>query len=657
MSESQAAYVPGRDISFNSRLLRTAFKYAQDKNKDYSIISLDARKAFDSVSHSYLAQVMQAYGFPAEFIAIFTTLYSDNSALVQVNGHLSSSFKIERGVKQGDALSCGLFVLDMDPLIRNLVANDSIKGLNIPIDNNEVEEIKVLAYADDVAVICKNRSFQSVFEEYERLTKVSGLELNADKTEIFNLIESNHIGSNIRYMGVDYALGRTNLIKICGLHLCRQPDVEYQRNVLDAIAKMEKIITAWKNRGLSLNGRMVAAKTFVLSQIVFQAQVVEIATKEVKRIERLIYSFVNGSRSLYGPERIARDKLKSTKERGGINGVDIETFITAIKIRQYSKAMDNHRVLGGLQSSFKGCKDELSVSVSSALRAHYRTTLKEIILEFDLITLVSGIPLQLFLTPNTRAFSYAASLAVSTLYELQRAIGNSRLTRTQANAIINQLPVGIRPLIRNNSFLDSPVSIIVSTKSESFGAVKLIKSSQLRSRLLEIKKGFLSVQAKDVYKQPQWQEPENWQGNIWKIKNPHIRSYRLKILYKDIFSNERRFRFNLTDSPNCVLCGQIESVSHQLLECPNAQRLWTMYHRLTGKVVNSMLEIISFTDSLENEIMKSIIIKRLIQIDRSAGINFVALKAEIKHYFRIEACSSKNSSRFWLQCAMNVELA
>ena len=82
-----------------------------------------------------------------------------------------------------------------------------------------------------------------------------------------------------------------------------------------------------------------------------------------------------------------------------------------------------------------------------------------------------------------------------------------------------------------------------------------------------------------------------------------------------------------------------------------------MYHRLTGKVVNSMLEIISFTDSLENEIMKSIIIKRLIQIDRSAGINFAAIKAEIKHYFRIEACSSKNSSRFWLQCAMNVELA
>ena len=172
---------------------------------------------------------------------------------------------------------------------------------------------------------------------------------------------------------------------------------------------------------------------------------------------------------------------------------------------------------------------------------------------------------------------------------------------------------------------------------------------------MELRKGPYVVQAKEVYKQPQWQEPEARQRQIWKIKNPQLRGYRLKLLYKDIFCNERRFRFNLTNSPNCLHCGQIETVAHQFLECPNAQRLWGMYQRVTGRVVSNMLEIITCLESPETEIVKSIIIKRLIQIDRSTSINFAAIKLEIKHFFRIEACSNKSSSRFWMQCLENID--
>ena len=87
-----------------------------------------------------------------------------------MNGHISSLLKIERGVKQGDPPSCGLFVLAIDPLLRNIAFNDRIRGLRIPVDDNESIEIKVLAYADDVAIICKNRYLQPIFTDYKRLT-------------------------------------------------------------------------------------------------------------------------------------------------------------------------------------------------------------------------------------------------------------------------------------------------------------------------------------------------------------------------------------------------------------------------------------------------------------------------------------------------------
>ena len=52
--EHQGACIPGWDINFNKRLLRYVKSYAKKHNIDSAAVLLDARKAFDSVSHEYL---------------------------------------------------------------------------------------------------------------------------------------------------------------------------------------------------------------------------------------------------------------------------------------------------------------------------------------------------------------------------------------------------------------------------------------------------------------------------------------------------------------------------------------------------------------------------------------------------------------------------
>ena len=47
LCEAQAAYVPGRDISFNNRLLQIAKRAAARGDEDFCVVSLDAKKAFD----------------------------------------------------------------------------------------------------------------------------------------------------------------------------------------------------------------------------------------------------------------------------------------------------------------------------------------------------------------------------------------------------------------------------------------------------------------------------------------------------------------------------------------------------------------------------------------------------------------------------------
>ena len=177
--ESQTAYVPGRSVADNLRSNFYFKSYAESNKIDAALISLDAKKAFDSVDHIYIEKTLKAYGFGPEFIRTFNTLYNKVSSRIIVNGYLSDKINIERGVKQGDALSCGLFILCIDPLLRNLNKKPQINPIVIRNKRGEGQEIKfkAAAYADDVSVICDNnaKSIQEIFREYSRLTIKSGL--------------------------------------------------------------------------------------------------------------------------------------------------------------------------------------------------------------------------------------------------------------------------------------------------------------------------------------------------------------------------------------------------------------------------------------------------------------------------------------------------
>ena len=67
ISPMQTAYIKGRQITDNLMLILTALEL----NPDITITSLDAEKAFDSVSHTYLLKVLEAHAFPDTFLTCF----------------------------------------------------------------------------------------------------------------------------------------------------------------------------------------------------------------------------------------------------------------------------------------------------------------------------------------------------------------------------------------------------------------------------------------------------------------------------------------------------------------------------------------------------------------------------------------------------------
>ena len=71
-----------------------------------------------------------AYGFKQELINIIKLLYVESTVQINVNGVLTDSFAIKRGVKQGCPLSAALYILAIKPFLSKIKNDKRLSGIN-----------------------------------------------------------------------------------------------------------------------------------------------------------------------------------------------------------------------------------------------------------------------------------------------------------------------------------------------------------------------------------------------------------------------------------------------------------------------------------------------------------------------------------------------
>ena len=220
-------------------------------------------------------------------------LYKDLKSDIILNGKVVSGYKILKGVKQGDALSCILFGMCIEPILRNIKNNADIgcvrsNKLAIDIPN-------VYGYADDVNVITNANpaSVQGIFTEYETFTKNSGLILNADKTEIlrFKKIKPAELTFDVAYMDTIYRIETRIGIKINGILFFQDPILREERNLAKVVEAMTKHLASWSRRQLTLLGKILILKTYAVSQAIFLMQSMMLREQSIKEINKVLLNF------------------------------------------------------------------------------------------------------------------------------------------------------------------------------------------------------------------------------------------------------------------------------------------------------------------------------------------------------------------------------
>lgn len=169
----------------NAAVLDAVLGDCRKKLRECHVAVLDFSKAFDTVSHVALVDLLRQRGLPGPFCDYLARLYQSATTHLAVNGQTSSPVKVGRGVRQGDPLSPILFNMVMDLVLAALP-----KEIGYRLEG---ERVSALAFADDLVLVAGSKmGMQEAIGCVEKSSGLMGLRLNHSKSSVLSMVPDGH---------------------------------------------------------------------------------------------------------------------------------------------------------------------------------------------------------------------------------------------------------------------------------------------------------------------------------------------------------------------------------------------------------------------------------------------------------------------------------
>ena len=605
ISHEQKGFLENRSISDCTRLMYDIIYECKVRKVNGLILLIDFEKAFDSISWEYIRECLVKLNFGENFLKWIRIFQENSKSSVILNGHLSKSFSLERGCRQGDPISPYLFIVCSEFLTQAIVSNQNIEGIEIL-----EKEHKASQYADDTSLFLKANeiNLRNALQTLQWFYLKSGLKINESKTKVIKIgpiretdrrfCRENNLDWVTKFtaLGINYDV--LNLEQITDLNINQKKE------------EIKKLMHLWSCRNITPMGRITVLKSLILSKVIHILQSLPTpSTCTMKEIDKLSFDFIWKKKR----HEVSKTTLCLNWDKGGLDMFNLNEFDMSLKLTWLRKYLTQspdwsefvtfykidhllwtgpnyHKTLTAIQNPFWKC-------VKIAFSQWYNSLENCGLIEIEHQPIWGNTHLNM---PMNMDLFNSKIIFIKDLFDehglprtqnsLEQSIGKNLMFLTY-HAIWRAIPKEWKDhmlLATKDTDLHLPPIYNWLTKDKK--GTKNIRKIWTLGKHETIPKG-----------QEKWcnelinSHLINWEKtyNIARLckMNARIIYFQYQVLHRSLFTNKKLQQFGLRDNNICDNCDQEETIIHLLINCPLAANLWREISQWLHRTINSEIHL------------------------------------------------------------------
>jgi hypothetical protein len=166
------------------------------------------KTTFDSAIREQLYAKMLEIGIPMKLVKLSRAALKSVRSRVTIQGLTSETFEVKRDLRQRSSLSCYLFNLALERVIRD--AKLDVKDTNI-----YTRTVQIMAYADDLVILGRTiQAMKEAFMALETSARKKGLAVNEEKTKLMEV--GKKLTTVAHFTVVNYEFEKVHMFKYLG---------------------------------------------------------------------------------------------------------------------------------------------------------------------------------------------------------------------------------------------------------------------------------------------------------------------------------------------------------------------------------------------------------------------------------------------------------